>query len=57
MTKGAQESSFEIQHLYISIILSKAGVIEFFASDKAFSIYNKSNWHMKANQYLWKQLG
>ena len=26
-------------------ILSKASVIEFFASDKAFRIYNKSKWH------------
>ena len=29
-------------------ILSKASVIEFFASDKAFRIYNKSRWHEKA---------
>ena len=26
-------------------VLSKAGVIEFFASDKAFRIYDKSRWH------------
>ena len=26
-------------------VISKAGVIEFFASDKAFRIYNKSKWH------------
>ena len=31
-------------------VLSKAGVIEFFASDKAFSIYNKSKWHNRAIQ-------
>ena len=29
-------------------VLSKASVIEFFASDKAFRIYNKSKWHEKA---------
>ena len=29
-------------------VLSKAGVIEFFASDKAFRIYNKSKWHERA---------
>ena len=34
-------------------ILSKASV----TSDKAFSIYNKSNWYERAIQYLWKQLG
>ena len=38
-------------------ILSKAGVIEFFASDKAFRIYNKSKWHEKAVEYLWERLG
>ena len=37
-------------------VLSKAGVIEFFASDKAFRIYNKSKWHEKAIEYLWKRL-
>ena len=37
-------------------ILSKAGVIEFFASDKAFRIYDKSKWHEKAIEYLWKRL-
>ena len=37
-------------------VLSKAGVIEFFASDKAFRIYNKSKWHEKAVEYLWKRL-
>lgn len=37
-------------------ILSKAGVIEFFASDKAFRIYNKSKWHEKAVEYIWKRL-
>ena len=41
MTKGARKSSFKIDLLYLSIILSKAGVIEFFASDKAFRIYDK----------------
>jgi hypothetical protein len=50
MAKGARKSSFKIDHLYFSIILSKAGVIEFFASDKAFSIYNKSKWHKRAIQ-------
>ena len=37
-------------------VLSKASVIEFFASDKAFRIYNKSKWHEKAVEYLWKML-
>ena len=37
-------------------MLSKASVIEFFASDKAFKIYNKSKWHEKAIEYLWKRL-
>ena len=37
-------------------VLSKAGVIEFFASDKAFRIYDKSKWHEKAIEYLWKRL-
>jgi hypothetical protein len=37
-------------------VLSKAGVIEFFASNKAFRIYNKSKWHEKAVEYLWKKL-
>jgi len=56
MTKGARKSSFIIDLLYLSIILSKAGAIEFFASDKAFRIYNKSKWHEKAIEYLWKRL-
>ena len=38
-------------------VLSKAGVIEFFASDKAFKIYDKSKWHEKVIEYLWKRLG
>ena len=38
-------------------VLSKAGVIEFFASDKAFRIYDKSKWHENAVEYLWKRLG
>ena len=38
-------------------VLSKEGVIEFFASDKAFRIYDKSKWHEKAIEYLWKRLG
>ncbi len=33
-------------------VLSKAGVIEFFASDKAFGIYNKSKWHEKAIRWF-----
>ena len=37
-------------------VLSKAGVIEFFASDKAFRIYNKSKWHEKAIEYMCKRL-
>ena len=36
-------------------VLSKASVIEFFASDKAFRIYNKSKWHENAIEYLWKR--
>lgn len=35
-------------------VLSKAGVIEFFASDKAFRIYNKSKWHEQAVKRLIK---
>ena len=38
-------------------ILSKAGVIEFFASDKAFRIYDKSKWHEKAVEYMRKVFG
>ena len=56
MTKGARKSSFKVDHLYLGIILSKAGVTEFFASDKAFRIYNKSKWHEKAIEYLWERL-
>ena len=37
-------------------VISKEGVIEFFASDKAFRIYNKSRWHEKMVEYLWKRL-
>ena len=37
-------------------VLSKEGVIEFFASDKAFRIYNKSKWHEKAIEYMCKRL-
>jgi len=37
-------------------VLSKASVIEFFASDKAFRIYDKSKWHEKAVEHLWKRL-
>lgn len=37
-------------------ILSKESLIEFFASDKAFRIYNKSKWHEKAIEYMWKRL-
>ena len=33
-------------------VISKEGVIEFFASDKAFRIYDKSKWHEKAVRYL-----
>ena len=36
-------------------VLSKAGVIEFFASDKAFRIYTKSRWHEKVVAYFHKQ--
>ena len=32
-------------------ILSKESVIAFFASDKAFKIYYKSKWHIKAIDY------
>ena len=35
-------------------ILSKESVIEFFASDKAFKIYDKSKWHEKAIAYYLK---
>ena len=37
-------------------VLSQASVIEFFASDKAFRIYDKSKWHEKAVEYLWERL-
>ena len=36
-------------------VLSKSGVLEFFASDKAFRIYNKSKWHERAIEYMWKK--
>ena len=36
-------------------VISKASVIEFFASDKAFRIYNKSKWHEKAIAWFVKQ--
>ena len=36
-------------------VLSKSGVIEFFASDKAFRIYNKSKWHEKAITWFMKR--
>ena len=35
-------------------VISKEGVIEFFASDKAFRIYNKSKWHEKMLVYYLK---
>ena len=35
-------------------VISKEGVIEFFASDKAFRIYNKSKWHEKIIQFFTK---
>ncbi len=35
-------------------VLSKANVIEFFASDKAFKIYTKSKWHEKAIKRYFK---
>lgn len=38
-------------------ILSKESVIAFFASDKAFKIYDKSKWHEKAIEYTRKMLG
>ena len=37
-------------------VLSKAGVIEFFASDKAFRIYHKSKWHEKAIKWFVKEV-
>ena len=37
-------------------VISKEGVIEFFASNKAFRIYNKSKWHEKAVEYMWERL-
>ena len=36
-------------------VISKEGVIEFFASDKAFRIYNKSKWHENAIEHLRKR--
>ena len=35
-------------------VLSKSGVLEFFSSDKAFRIYNKSKWHEKVLVYYLK---
>ena len=35
-------------------VLSKAGVIEFFASDKAFRIYDKSKWHENSIKHYGK---
>ena len=35
-------------------VLSKVGLIEFFASDKAFRIYDKSKWHEKMLVYYLK---
>ena len=37
-------------------VLSKASVIEFFANDKAFRIYNKSKWHEKAIKWFVKEM-
>jgi len=37
-------------------VISKEGVIEFFASDKAFRIYSKSKWHEKAIEYYFKTI-
>ena len=37
-------------------VISKEGVIEFFTSDKAFRIYNKSRWHEKAVGYYLKKI-
>ena len=35
-------------------VLSKAGLIEFFASDKAFRIYDKSKWHENSIKHYGK---
>ena len=35
-------------------VISKEGVIEFFASDQAFKIYNKSKWHENAINFAKK---
>ena len=35
-------------------VLSKAGVIEFFASDKGFAMQPKSEWHEKAIAWFTK---
>ena len=35
-------------------VISKEGVIEFLASDKAFRIYNKSKWHEMVLVYYLK---
>ena len=37
-------------------VISKEGVIEFFASDKAFRIYDKSKWHEKAIRWFLKEV-
>lgn len=37
-------------------ILSKASVIEFFASDKAFRIYDKSKWHERVIKWFFKEM-
>ena len=37
-------------------VLSKAGVIEFFASDKGFAMQPKSEWHEKAIKWFVKEM-
>ena len=37
-------------------VLSKAGVIEFFSSDKGFAMQPKSEWHEKAIRWFMKEV-
>ena len=37
-------------------VLSKSGVIEFFAGDNGFAIQPKSEWYEKAIEYLQKKI-
>ena len=46
--RGVQKSDLFAVMMNDEYILSKTSLIEFFANDKAFRIYDKSKWHEKA---------